>query len=190
MYYDNDITQDSFLDFSSEELQDVRERSCSFVYLLNSETDAELPELSSDLCLDEMSRYLHSNSQGYLSDLTTTDSFDEYLHSAGPVMPPSSRRSEGWPPRYCFVTPLLATRQIGSLSPQERSDKIKRYQEKRLRRVWSKKINYGCRKRVADNRMRIKGRFVAKDKAKASPSTGVPRLQAMRFDKQEGYREA
>jgi hypothetical protein len=187
MYCDNDITQDSFLDFSSEDLQDVRERSCSFVYLLNSETDAEL---SSDLYLDEMNRYLLSNSQGYLSDLTTTDSFDEYLHSAGAVIPPSSRRSEGWPPRYCFVAPLLATRQIGSLSPQERSDKIKRYQEKRLRRVWSKKINYGCRKRVADNRMRIKGRFVAKDKVKTSPSSGVPRLQAMRFDKQEGYREA
>jgi hypothetical protein len=190
MYCDNDIAQDSFLDFAFEGLLDVRERRCSFVYLLNSETDAELPELSSDVYIDEMNRYLHSNSLGYSSDLTTADSFDAYLHSVGSAIPPCSRRSEVCPPRYCGAVPMLATRQIGSLSLEERSIKVKRYQEKRLRRVWSKKINYGCRKRVADNRMRIKGRFVAKDKQPTSPSSGVPRLQAMSLDRQEGYREA
>ena len=52
---------------------------------------------------------------------------------------------------------------IGKLTAKERKVKIAIYKEKRQRRIWSKKINYDCRKRVADNRLRIKGRFVTKD---------------------------
>jgi hypothetical protein len=37
---------------------------------------------------------------------------------------------------------------------------IKRYHEKRMRRVWTKKIRYSCRKNLADRRIRIKGRFI------------------------------
>ena len=54
---------------------------------------------------------------------------------------------------------------IGKLTAKERKIKIAIYKEKRQRRIWSKKINYDCRKRVADNRLRIKGRFVTKDQA-------------------------
>jgi hypothetical protein len=32
----------------------------------------------------------------------------------------------------------------------------------RKRRIWKKKINYDCRKKVADNRLRIKGKFVTR----------------------------
>lgn len=32
----------------------------------------------------------------------------------------------------------------------------------RNRRIWKKKISYDCRKRVADNRLRVKGKFVTK----------------------------
>eukprot|EP01017_Pseudomicrothorax_dubius_P030863 TRINITY_DN3880_c0_g1_i2.p2 TRINITY_DN3880_c0_g1~~TRINITY_DN3880_c0_g1_i2.p2 ORF type:complete len:265 (-),score=52.16 TRINITY_DN3880_c0_g1_i2:65-859(-) len=42
----------------------------------------------------------------------------------------------------------------------ERKAKIERYKQKR--RIWLKKIAYDCRKRVADSRMRIKGRFISK----------------------------
>jgi len=56
-------------------------------------------------------------------------------------------------------------KQIGTLTPEERQQKIERYREKRKRRVWEKKIAYDCRKRVADNRLRIKGRFITKDEA-------------------------
>lgn len=42
----------------------------------------------------------------------------------------------------------------------ERSLKIERYKNKK--RNWAKKIAYDCRKRVADTRLRIKGRFISK----------------------------
>ncbi|CAJ1946892.1 unnamed protein product [Cylindrotheca closterium] len=49
---------------------------------------------------------------------------------------------------------------IGIYTPAERSAIIKRFQSKRTRRVWNKKIRYNCRKSLADRRMRVKGRFV------------------------------
>ena len=42
----------------------------------------------------------------------------------------------------------------------ERSLKIEKYKNKK--RNWAKKISYDCRKRVADIRLRIKGRFISK----------------------------
>ena len=56
-------------------------------------------------------------------------------------------------------------KKIGKLSPEERQKKIDRYREKRNLRVWGKRINYNCRKKVADKRVRIKGRFVSKAEA-------------------------
>jgi hypothetical protein len=54
---------------------------------------------------------------------------------------------------------------IGPLTQQQRQDKLKRYLDKKQRRVWAKRIKYDCRKKVADSRVRIKGRFVSKAKA-------------------------
>lgn len=49
---------------------------------------------------------------------------------------------------------------IGKLTVEERLVKVRRYIEKRNKRKWLKKVSYDCRKHVADNRLRIKGRFV------------------------------
>lgn len=49
---------------------------------------------------------------------------------------------------------------IGIYTPAERAAIIARFQRKRSRRVWNKKIRYGCRKSLADRRIRVKGRFV------------------------------
>lgn len=49
---------------------------------------------------------------------------------------------------------------IGIYTPSERLAIIARFNEKRSRRVWNKKIRYNCRKSLADRRMRVKGRFV------------------------------
>ena len=48
---------------------------------------------------------------------------------------------------------------------KERKRRIDKYRAKRCRRVWGKKINYGCRKRVADQRQRVKGRFISRTEA-------------------------
>ena len=56
-------------------------------------------------------------------------------------------------------------KKIGRLTPEERQEKIDRYKAKRNLRVWDKRINYNCRKRVADKRLRVKGRFVSKAEA-------------------------
>ncbi len=57
---------------------------------------------------------------------------------------------------------------IGRLSLEERQRRIERYRAKRNTRVWVKKISYSCRKRVADLRPRVKGRFIAKNEAVVS----------------------
>lgn len=49
---------------------------------------------------------------------------------------------------------------IGIYTPAERAAIIARFNKKRQRRVWNKKIRYNCRKSLADRRLRIKGRFV------------------------------
>jgi len=49
---------------------------------------------------------------------------------------------------------------IGIYTPLERAAIITKFNKKRGRRVWNKKIRYNCRKNLADRRMRVKGRFV------------------------------
>lgn len=61
--------------------------------------------------------------------------------------------------------PFHSSRKIGTLTVEERRIKIEKYLQKRKKRTWSKKISYDCRKRVADSRLRIKGRFVTKEQA-------------------------
>ena len=73
--------------------------------------------------------------------------------------------------------PAQETKKIGGLSYEERLIRLNRYREKRGRRVWRRRVSYQCRKKVADNRMRIKGRFVTKEDAlkllKADKSNSV-----------------
>lgn len=56
---------------------------------------------------------------------------------------------------------------IGAYTKEERRRIIERFRAKKQRRVWSKQIKYDCRKRLADTRPRIKGRFVSR---KRNPS--------------------
>ena len=62
-----------------------------------------------------------------------------------------------------------APTKIGRLTTEQRKEKIDRYRAKRHKRVWQKRISYTCRKRVADQRIRIKGRFVSKNEVTGAP---------------------
>ena len=66
-------------------------------------------------------------------------------------------------PEAKLTTDIHKRRIIGLLSYEERQKKINKYRAKRSTRVWIKKISYSCRKRVADQRPRVKGRFVSKN---------------------------
>ena len=62
---------------------------------------------------------------------------------------------------------LYSKGKIGTLSQEERRLKVQKFLEKRKRRNFKKKISYMCRKKVADQRIRVKGRFVSKVQASA-----------------------
>ncbi|GAB2273879.1 hypothetical protein Dimus_008652 [Dionaea muscipula] len=52
---------------------------------------------------------------------------------------------------------------VGKYSAEERKEKIDRYRAKRTQRNFTKTIKYACRKTLADNRPRIRGRFARND---------------------------
>eukprot|EP01082_Thalassiosira_pseudonana_P003402 g2685.t1.1.5e174189 g2685 g2685.t1 contig12:608525-610285(+) len=62
---------------------------------------------------------------------------------------------------------------IGIYTPAERAVIITKFNAKRARRVWNKKIRYNCRKNLADRRLRVKGRFVKRN-ADATTDDATP----------------
>ncbi|CAO2840013.1 unnamed protein product [Amaranthus hypochondriacus] len=48
-------------------------------------------------------------------------------------------------------------------SPEEKKERIEKYRSKRSQRNFNKKIQYACRKTLADSRPRVRGRFAKSD---------------------------
>mmetsp|Transcript_32948 Transcript_32948/g.57775 ORF Transcript_32948/g.57775 Transcript_32948/m.57775 type:complete len:183 (+) Transcript_32948:7269-7817(+) len=80
-----------------------------------------------------------------------------------------------FPMMHTLPKPMLypSAKKIGTLSIEERRMKVHRFLEKRKKRNFSKKVSYDCRKRVADNRIRVKGRFITKSHAETILSNQV-----------------
>jgi hypothetical protein len=63
---------------------------------------------------------------------------------------------------------------IGMYSPEARKARIAKFHSKRKTRIWRKRIKYDVRKKLADSRPRIKGRFVKRsDKEDESHENGT-----------------
>jgi len=64
---------------------------------------------------------------------------------------------------------------IGVYTRTERAAKLQRYRQKRARRNFTKRVLYGCRKRFADSRPRVGGRFVINENRVIKPKTFLKR---------------
>ncbi|XP_052170696.1 uncharacterized protein LOC127786942 [Diospyros lotus] len=62
-----------------------------------------------------------------------------------------------------------ANSKVGRYSAEERKERIHRYRAKRNQRNFNKTIKYACRKTLADNRPRIRGRFARNDETGEIP---------------------
>ncbi|XP_074319818.1 uncharacterized protein LOC141656713 isoform X2 [Silene latifolia] len=56
-------------------------------------------------------------------------------------------------------SPLQRSLLIGNCTSEDRLQKLARYREKKSRRNFGRKINYACRKALADSQPRVRGRF-------------------------------
>ena len=55
---------------------------------------------------------------------------------------------------------LDRTGRVGVYTASQRKARIDKFHERRKARIWRKRIKYDCRKKLADGRPRIRGRFV------------------------------
>ena len=141
----------------------VRNRKNSFIDLLSYEKstqDSDLEGINIDHCSLDLPT-LHMYPEEFEQVKLLLDEFPDisFIQKPRPVSASYRKVAD-------IGAEKLKNEKIGTLTIQERMKKIDKYLEKKKKRTWVKKIHYNCRKKVADKRLRIKGRFVTSNKKK------------------------
>lgn len=100
---------------------------------------------------------------------------------AGPLVPPMSSSSVSSSTSFSALEQLKRAKlmpppprdvKVGAYTKEERQMRIQKFRAKKIRRVWKKQIKYDCRKKLADTRPRIKGRFVSRKDGDSEEGAG------------------
>ena len=120
----------------------------------NNDSIIHMPRANTNFSMTGSRMYHHGPQM--LSSSSHTDS--HYISSNGGIDRSSSSSSQST--TTCPMELINKGGRVGIYLPDERRARIAKFHTKRKVGIWRKRIKYDCRKKFADSRPRIKGRFV------------------------------
>ncbi|KDO34367.1 hypothetical protein SPRG_01503 [Saprolegnia parasitica CBS 223.65] len=121
--------------------------------MLDDDMDDDM-DIDDDMSLDGDSDALSS-----MTDMETESLKAALAKLSPPAVTKVEHKALVAPVKKIFE-PICHQRTIGAYTPAARKLRLEKFHEKRKKRIWKKSIKYDCRKKLADDRPRIKGRFV------------------------------
>ncbi|KAJ0105797.1 hypothetical protein Patl1_17683 [Pistacia atlantica] len=155
--------QQSFVPHSHSGVENVAKYYMQMSYSINSfdnksglpfqprfDTLMEPPNFHNQALSSRRSNFFSGDSQNIRTAHKTQRSFSSHLATESPFSEEANFK-------------------VGRCSAEERKEKILKYRAKRNKRNFKKTIKYACRKTLADNRPRIRGRFISNDETGEIP---------------------